>query len=453
MTMPGRLQKLKGKIKYKHIICVFLFLHVIAPLAAVYAEQGVLVTAVLLQSILFGVTAYREHTWFQKPGNSLEAVLYGIGAAALLGILFYCFGLDIGYQEGYDTELYLLLFVLIYLTVKSRPCMEKCYFDSILAGLTIMSLVCLVYDLIWPEMGGCVGSFVRSKESVAACAMLNILLGSMKYSYCIDKRKRLMYALSTVVACVVLAVNRDVLSLYAMIVVLLLVLIYNVPKQEIIKRNLQVFCGFVFLLCNMPLITNYTSLIRIDCSGYQLETSVTIELLLCLFLCYVMSIWDKLALTEETAQVSMLQGLQKVLKKILAAILLLLLGIVLTGDRLEQLPDGMIWQSIETQGMALYQALQEASGSNAVYRGAESYGALGVLMILAAWTGMAERIRRKRRPSVRDNIILTVAAIMTVLLWTVRLQNFTCYMIYLWIAAYAFVPNMVFRRKKSLQEW
>ncbi len=450
--MPGRLQRLAGKIKYRHIICVCLFLYTLAPLASVSAGQDALVGVVILQCLLFGVTAYRERKWIGMPDNLLEAALYGVGAFALSGILLYCVGLDVGYQKGYETELNLLLFVLIYLTVKSRPCMEKCYFDSILAALTLMSLICLIAYLIWPGLGGCVGSFVQSRESVAACAMLNILLGGMRYSCCGEKAKQLLYGLSTAMACVVLAVNRDVLSLYMTTVMLLLVVIENVPKREIIKRNLQIFCGFVFLLCNMTLITDYTSLLQVECSGYLLETSVILELWLCLFLCYVMRIWDRLPQKEETEQTAMLQELQRTSKKILAAFLFALLGIVLTGEQLKQLPAGVIGKSLEAEGMVLYQAIWESAESNAFYKSAKAYGVPGVVMMLAVWSGMTERIRKKRKLSIRDNIILKAAAVMTVLLWTMRLQSLTCYLIYLWIAAYAFVPRMVFRKKKSIQE-
>lgn len=443
-------KRLRGAISYRYILYVVLFFYTIMPLWMVSVQQFCLIGAVILQCILFAVTWRDRDLRVLKPEHPVEYALYGIGGFGIIGILFYCFGIDIGYQEGYEIELSFLLFFLIYLTIKCRPEFERFYPNVILAGLMVLQIVYLIYALVWPEMSGMPGRFVRDKESVAACAMLGILIAGIRYAYCKKRQEMVLYAVSAAVSAAALAINRDILSLYLAAILLFTTVILITPKPEAMKRSLQVLSGYLFLICNMSLLTGYTKLIQIECGGYELAGSVVLELILCIFMCYVMDVWDKLPMGEPEKTTQMLQKLQKTLKWILNAVGMGMVGILITGEYLGQLPDGMIWQSIETDGSVLIQAVRAIGTSNALYVGVKAYGVIGLVMVLILWSVIIKRIQKRYKPVLPERILLKMAAMLILILLSIRMRGMTVYGIYMWLLSYAMVPGLKFRSRKKI---
>lgn len=440
--------RIRKRISYRHVIGVALFLYTLIPLWVVSVKQEHLLVAVLVQCILFGVAWQMKDFRMLKPNGVFEYIAYGIGGLGIFGILLYCFDLDIGHQEGYDAELCMLLFTLIYLTVKCRPELEKWYSDVILAGLVVLQTVCLIYYLVVPEMGGKLGAFVKDKESVAVSAVLALLIAGTRYAHAREKQKQVLYGVSAAIAAFVLAVNHDVLSLYIVAALLLVVVAFCEPKTEVIKRNLQVLGGYLFLLCNMSLATEYTKWIQIECTGYSLESSVIAEMFLCAFLCYVVHVWDKLPKRDKDARISVLRRLQKCLRMLLMVLGCVVAGVLLTGDRLGQLPDGMIWKGIEAEGIILYQAVQGVAESNVLYQSVGFYGALGLALVALLLTAAVERIRKRHKPVLSERRMIKVLAIAILVLWGIRMQGMTVYGVCLWILSYALVPGLKFKNEK-----
>lgn len=455
-------KRLQSAVTYRYIIYIVMFLYTIMPLWMVSAKQVCLIGAVILQSMLFAVTWWSREFRVLKPEHTVEYVLYGIGCFGIIGILCYCFGIDIGYQTGYETELECLLFFLIYLTIKCKPEFDKNYPNVILAGFMVLQIIYLTYALVWPEMNGMPGNFVRNKESVAACAMLGMLIAGIRYAYCKKRQETMLYAVSAAVSAAALAINRDILSLYMTAFLLLAAGTFFTPEPEAVKRIFQVLGGYLFLICNMPLLTEYTKLIQIECSGYLLESSVVLELLLCVFLCYIMSIWERLsgAYMQElqpserhTETVRILQKLQKSCRRLLCILGMALIGLLITGDSLGQLPDGMICQSIKTEGMVFVRSVRAVSTSNAFYISVRTYGAIGLVIVLILWSAMIDRIRKRYKPVLPERILLKVVAILILVLCGIRMKGITVYGICMWLLVYAIVPGVKFNNgKKSHSE-
>ena len=434
------------KIRYCHMMYILLFLYTIAPVFMVSMRQSFLLGAVALQCVVFGVTWHRSGFVFSKPQNTLEASVYAVGIFALAGILLYCLGLDIGYVEGYDTELFLLLFVLIYLTIAYRPQMMLSYFDCILIGLICVMLIDLTYVLVFPEMGGCVGAYVRDKQSVVATAMLALVISDIKYAVARKRQSRMIYATAAAVSAFTLALNGERLSLLIMAGVLLMIPVMNETGKEVLRRNLLVFGGYIFLLCNMVLLTDYTTLIKIECSIYSLEFSVVLELLLCIFAWYVMNAWDKLPEKKEEEKKA-LQALQRSLRKILCAGIPVLIGILLCGSILEQLPGGSFFQSIKTEGIALYREILSYADCNVFYAAVRNYGALGIFLFLIIWSVFTEKMRKRYKPLLSGRVMLKSVSVLCLILMSIWAEKMTAYGIYMWLTAYALLPSLIFKGK------
>lgn len=438
------------KVSYSHVVGAILFLYTLAPLWFVHVEQEHLLFAVAIQGILFGFAWRMKDITVLKPDGLFEFTCYGIGGLGLIGILLYCLGMDIGYQEGYNTELCMLLFALIYLTIKCRPVYEKWYADAILAGLIMLQIICLICYLVYPEMKGSLAAFVMSKGCVAISAMVALLIAGMRYAYAGNKVKQLMYVTAVAVSAIVLAVNRDVLSLYLTAILLLVVVAYGEPKKEVIKRNLQVFGGYLFLLCNMSLITGYTKWIQIECVGYSLESSVTAELFLCAFLCYVMHVWDKLPKKDKDARVKMIRKLQKVMRLLLVLFSVALAGVYVTGKALEQLPGGMIGKVVQTEGIVFWQTVQSVATDNLVYASIKSFGVAGLGIVLLFATAVWGRLRTRFRPVIPERNLLKTLAIALIVWWSIHTSGMTIYGIGMWVLSYAVVPGLKFKGKKKI---
>ena len=445
-----KVRDFRKAISYRYILYAVLFFYTIMPLGMVSVQQSCLIGAVILQCMLFAVTWWDRDFCTLKPEGLIEWTIYGIGGFGIAGILFYCIGIDIGYQKGYEIELGLLLFFLIYLTIKCRPEFERFYPDVVLAGLMVLQIVYMIYALVWPEMNGAVGNYVRDKESVAACAMLGILIGGLKYVHSKKHQETMLYAASTAVSAAVLAVNRDVLSLYLTALLLLISVILITPRPETMKRSLQVLGCYLFLICNMSLLTGYTKLIQIECSGYDLESSVVLELVLCVFLCCVMSVWDKLPADDPVKTTQMLQKLQKTLKGILIIAGMGIAGILITGEYLGELPGGIIVQNIKTEGSVLVQEVRATGASNVFYTGIRTYGVIGLVMVLTLWSAMLKQAQRRYKPVLPERILLKMAAMLILILWSIRMEGMTVYGICMWLLSYAMVPGLKFRSGKKI---
>ncbi len=438
------------KISYGHVIGATLFLYAFVPLWFVHVKQEHLLCAVAIQGILFGFAWRMKDMTVLKPDGLFEYTCYGIGGLGLIGILLYCLGLDIGYQEGYNTELCMLLFALIYLTIKCRPVYEKWYADAILAGLIVLQIVCLIYYLVYPEMKGCLALFVTNKESVAVSAMVAILIAGMRYAHAENSMKQFMYGTGVIVSAIVLSVNRDVLSLYLTAVLLLVVVAYGEPKKEVLKRNLQVLGGYLFLLCNMSLITGYTKAVQVECTGYSLESSVIAELFLCAFLCYVMHMWDKLPKKDKDARVKMIRKLQKAMRLLLVLFGVALTGVYVTGKALEQLPGGMIGKVIQAEGIVFCQAVQPVATDNLVYASVKSFGVAGLGIVLLLVTAVLGRLRRHFRPVIPERNLLKTLVIALLVWWSMHTGGMAIYGIGIWLLSYAVVPGLKFKGKKKI---
>lgn len=232
----------------------------------------------------------------------------------------------------------------------------------------------------------------------------------MHYSYNRVKSLDMIYTAEAVAAFLVLAITHDVISNYIMFFLLILLVILTPPRVKPVRRNLQMFFGFVFLISNMSLITNYTQLIQVSVAAYSLETGVLMDLFLSLLGAYVLDVWDKLPVERERDCILPLRRLQSRLFLVAAGMFCFVAFCSIYGNYLEQLPAGTVLEMMKNEAVVLFQVCHESVINRFLFYGMEEYGVLGGVVSVAFIILSAERIYANRRFLHHENFMLTMCS-------------------------------------------
>lgn len=358
--------------------------------------------------VIFWLLLNKDHLLhIRKPKQLLEWGVLCTGAASLLSVFLFCIGIDIGYEEGYETEMWLFIFSLTYLYFICKKEIKTIYFKIILHTFSGLVFLCALRFLVFENV-------VRNLSSlqIAQIAMTCAVLAVIHYCYSKDKGYSLIYLAEAVMAFIVLAINHDIMSLYIMFFLLFLILVSIPPKMEPVKRCLQMLFGFVFLLSNMPLITNYTDFIMAECTGYRLETGVVMDLFLCVLGSYVLGIWDKVSVKKEWEAITLIRKLQKNLQKLAAGMVFLLVGFYLCSHALEGTQGGMIMETLKAETAVFHRECQNGAVQGIFYQSIVKYGAFGAFGCVCFAVLMTKRIMDNRRFLHHENFILTMCVLL-----------------------------------------
>ena len=164
------------------------------------------------------------------------------------------------------------------------------------------------------------------------------------------------------------------------------------PEKEFVRRTMQMAFACFFLLSNMPLLVRCFPLIETG-GAWSLEEGVCLELALALAGMLFFSWWDRL---PEGGGI-LLHGFQKGLSWALAGTGMVLFLLLVMGERLEGMGDGM---GINLLGHFSAAAREYCAGHNgSFYDGIESSGLAGGVWVvctgLAAVQQMGRRTRRR----------------------------------------------------------
>lgn len=173
---------------------------------------------------------------------------------------------------------------------------------------------------------------IKNEQALASFLLLISTIATGKYCNEKDKVKQKFYFAVAIVGYFLSFINRNVIGIVLMGICFALFLIVYEPHKEFVKRVMQMAFIYFFLLSNMSLLTNYTGLIKVECS-YGLENSVYMEMIIAVVGVFFFAYWDKLDGDEGRP----LYELQMAVKWILGGAGILLFLIFAMGNR----PDGM----------------------------------------------------------------------------------------------------------------
>lgn len=419
------------------VVTILICIYALAPILGKTGSSLIPVITVAGIVLLYAELLREKQVFLKRPNKALEFGIAVIGILALLGILLFCFGIDIGHKQGYGTEFLLLFFALFYYYIYSKKRINSVYFTMILHIYSGVLVLCLLEFLVFPEMG----IFTDSWQN-ASVALMAAMLAVIHYCYNRVKSLRLIYLTEAAVAFVVLAINHNVISLYIMCVLLFLLAALMPPRVGPVKRSLQLFFGFVFLVSNMSLITNYTMLVPKIEPVYSLETSVLIDLLLCILGVYVTSVWDKLPLEKEYNCILPLRKLQKNLLKIAVGFSGVFFFFGFCGSHLVKLSGSTIFEMAKVEIEVLFKACQTSLTEGLLFKVAEEYRLFGVALCLAMAILVIERVVVNRRFLHHENIILTMCSCMLGIIACFYSVDVKVLPVYAFVLICALVPDM-----------
>lgn len=254
----------------------------------------------------------------------------------------------------------------------------------------VISIMLLLQDVVNPELPLPI-EWLLADNAILSWLLLAITVNVV--GYCIYEGKEIWYGVNAAVGFLLLFIQKNVIAIGIMGVFFLLLPIVYMPTKRLIKNVMQMFFVYAFLLCNMSLLTGYTELIKVDVT-YDLEISVYLELGLAIFGVFFFHYWDKYT-TEEDDDRKLFPELREFFQKVLCVtgIVAVVFAAALIRGKTAIMPE--IFGRIIEQGRA---GLMNQVGSFETV--AQSYGSIGVLVLLYLYYTMAYYLQRKKKTKV-----------------------------------------------------
>ena len=129
-----------------------------------------------------------------------------------------------------------------------------------------------------------VNSFVMIQdwywESLASYLLLPVFSSVVLFCTTENRKKQLLAFGVSLISFFVLFLNENQTGIWLVVFFLLGIPVIFRPRAELIKRSMQLLFTYLFLWCNMSLITNYVKAVTWPPVNYSWEASVYGELVL-----------------------------------------------------------------------------------------------------------------------------------------------------------------------------
>ncbi len=391
------------------------------PLLAFRLEVG----SVSVQSLfLFGVMVITLLIHFRKRREfewKLPSVRNLLGCAVVLTGMGVVFSMvkklfqdnELGHIS-FDGEVFLFAMIGAFVLIASQKSFQKYYFDFLVYSGLLVAGMMLYHYLVGAELDNAV-LLLTEKDEAAASYM--ILLGTtcvLQYCGCREKGKSIFYAASALVSFFVLFLSENRVGIGIMVFVFVLIPILFRPTVELVKRDMQLFFLYLFLLSNMSLIVNYTDIVRMK-PAYDLQSSVYLELAMAVGGIVFFHFWERIpegADPDRLVLRRMRKGYQ-----LLFRVLLILAAAALAGDA-----DGRIM-----------------TGENVFRYLYVRTGVAGVLLLVLLLAVVIEKLHRSYHPDkpvTTRLLILSGTFIVQLFFWEPMIQTLPIYMILVLYALY-----------------
>lgn len=281
---------LSKKQKISFIMAILLLL----PLLNRIVETGFLF--LLLSLVLLGIAVLRGNRGklFQFASRWDMLCMAAVFALSVLGLILKLAGFLSA--KGHTTGEFLVVnsVVLLCFVLKTQSSWDKsCLRVPVMIGLWIAALY-FADTALFPGFMSLFDDSTYTVSYTNMVAFLVILMAAGLYMYTDDKLMRPVYVAGMVVSALVIGINEAWGTAFLILSMLVIHSVTIVPVAEIMKRLLQVFFGLALLFCNMSILVNYSGMIHVEGSEYNLECGVVGELFLCLLALYIFRRWDKI---------------------------------------------------------------------------------------------------------------------------------------------------------------
>ncbi|MCM1047704.1 MAG: hypothetical protein NC433_04690 [Clostridiales bacterium] len=314
----------------------------------------------------------------------------------------------------------------------------------------------IVYvGLLWHFMVDVAYSFmlftlIENEQALASFLLLFNVIATGKYCDAKDDTKQKLYLIIALVGYFLLFINENVISIVLMGIGFMLFLLVYEPQKEYVKRIMQMAFVYFFMLSNMSLIINYTTLILVECR-YSLENGVYLDLIIASAGVLFFSFWDRLSQDEDR----LLHEFRNAVKWILAGTGIILFLLLTMGNRLESI-DGGKGIAVLTQFSAELRGY--ATGHNGTFydvmaRFGMAGGAVLICIVVAAIKKMQKQICGKRVNSLF--VVLFIMYLIQSLFFSIQFVTAPIYIVLLAIALCGnsrnYISNIDNGRKEKME--
>lgn len=244
-----------------------------------------------------------------------------------------------------------------------------------------------------------------------------LVLGAMMHiiAYCFQERGQIWYGCNLLLTAFLLAIHKNIYGMIIVGIIPLLLPVFCRPSKILAERAAQTELLYLFLICNMSLITGYTPLLQ-ELVTYDLEVSVYMELLLAAAGVWFFHCWDKDP--REAGADDTLPQMREWYRKAVIAYLISIAGI-LAASALFYTDDASAWKAA---AQTVIEVFKENSGWKAGLFGqmGQRFGVPGIAVVCVLFYIMIMRIFGAKRWRVKAHklyrLIVTVCLMQAVFL-------------------------------------
>lgn len=333
----------------------------------------------------------------------------------------------------FDFEVTVLALAVMYLLIAAKPVFEEKYFDIVLfSGLIVFALLLIKY-LCGGGVDGALTILLTDKTGIASYTMLVCMIGLWQYLRCEDKLRSYFYIGVLTIGFLVLFINQNRVSIWLMIMFFIAIPVLQRPTAELVKRDMQMFFLYLFMLSNMSLLTGYTKLLQVEVS-YNLEQSVYLELLVAVGGVFFFKFWDRIPEGVDLRRLVM-RRMRRGYQFLLRLTGIVFAGILIGGEHWKDMPERIGLAAVK--GFAVPLAEEVQRGKSTFYLCFEQIGMVGEVLILILCVFLIGRLRKGfafNKPVTSMLTLISGVFLIQLLFWNVSIISLPMYCLFLSLA-------------------
>lgn len=384
--------------------------------------------------LLYSFLLISSKQWeFPRPQSRPEIAILVLALYALIRIVIKVITASGTETVNFDFEIMVLALTAIYLLIAARPVFEEKYFDIVLfSGLIVFALLLIQY-LYGENTDSTLTILLQDKTGVASYTMLVCMAGLWQYLRCEDKMRSFFYLGVLAIGFLILLINQNRTSIWLMAMVFIAIPVLQRPTAELVKRDMQMFFLYLFMLCNMSLITDYTNLLQAETS-YDLEQSVYFELLIVIGGIFFFRYWERIPEGVDLKRLVM-RKMRRGYQFLLNLTGIVFAGVLLGGKHWQQLQDGMMLNVVKGFAVPLVEEVMQSK--NTFYLCFEWLGVTGSLIILIMCVLLVEKLKKGYgfdKPVTSMLILISGVFLIQLLFWNISIITLPIYWVFLILA-------------------
>lgn len=359
-----------------------------------FALQHLILFLCTMGVLLYCVLLIRSGKWeIYFPRTRVNLMVAILAAYSFIRILYKIVITNEENLESFGYEIVVLAMAALYVLIMSRPVFREFYFDILLYSSLVVFALLLIKYFCGNGVDGAIAVLLQDKSGIGSYTVLVCMAGVWQYIKCEDKLRSFFYLGVLVIGFFVLFVNQSRVSFWIMAVVFIAVPILQRPTAELVKRDMTVFFIYLFLLCNMSLITNYTNLLYIDVT-FDLEQSVYLELLIALGGICFFRYWDRIPEGVDLRRLVM-RRMRRGYQFLLRSMSVIAAGMILGGNLWKELPDRFGMKAWKGFAIPFIDEINQEKST--FYLCFEQFGVIGSLLLLSLCVFLVAELKKKYR--------------------------------------------------------